>query len=164
MVWTEEAKAKLYEDYRGKVLGYLHSRINNSEQAEDLCSDVFLKVYSSLDSYDESKAGLSTWIFHITNNTLTDFFRKNRPTDELDENLADSQFSLDDSLVSNEALEALANGLEHLSSVQRDLIICRYYKEMTLLEAAERVGISYTYAKVQHKKAMDTLQKFLKDY
>ena len=164
MVWTEEAKAKLYEDYRDKVFGYLLGRISNSEQAEDLCSDVFVKVYSSLDTFDESKASVSTWIFHIMNNALTDFFRRNRPAEELDENLADTQFSLDDSLVSNEALEALADGLEHLSSVQRDLIICRYYKEMTLMEAAERVGISYTYAKVQHKKAMDTLKNFLKDY
>lgn len=164
MIWSEEKKTDLYMEFQPKILRYIRTKINNPEQAEDLCADVFVKVYANLDAYDEEKAGLSTWIFRITNNTLTDFFRKNRGSDELDENMMDDSISMDDNLVSNEALEALADAMEHLSQLQRDLVICHYYKGMTLLIAAEKCGISYTYAKVQHKKALSVLQKFLKDY
>ena len=79
---------EIYTAYYGKVMGYISARIRNHADAEDLCADVFEKVQRRLDDYDQSKAAIGTWIFTITRNTVIDYFRHSRPTEELDENLS----------------------------------------------------------------------------
>ena len=76
MIIADIEKEKIYRDYHGKVCGYIRSKINSAQDAEDITSDVFVKVYEKLDTFDETKASLSTWIYTITRNTLTDYFRK----------------------------------------------------------------------------------------
>ena len=53
---------KIYLEYREKVFRYVRGKVRNLADAEDVTSEIFLKVQASLESYDEEKATLSTWI------------------------------------------------------------------------------------------------------
>ena len=161
MNWTDERKEKLYAEFYPKLLRYFRAKINSPEQAEDLCSETVLKVYSNLDDYDESKSSLSTWIYTIANHVLTDFFRRNRPSDELDEELMDEAMPIEEGLLKAESLRQLADALEKLDTRERDLIIHHYYFNKPLLEVADILGVSYTYTKVLHKKALNQLRNIL---
>lgn len=154
-------KEQIYRDYKNKVAGYLYQRIGNPTEVEDLVSEVFVKIYSKLDTFDDSKASLSTWIYHITQNTLTDFYRKHKILNEIPEDASDEKEDLQDSVANEDMLESLASALEKLDETSRDLIILYYYKNITLKEIAEKLGISYIYAKVLHKKALDKLKGVL---
>lgn len=88
-------KEKIYREYHGKVYGYILSKIGNPQDAEDIAFEVFLKVYEKLDTYDETKSSLSTWIFTITRNKLTDFYRTRKVFEEIPENGTDS-FSVEE--------------------------------------------------------------------
>lgn len=157
-----DAKEKIYEDYHGKVLAYIRSRTNSVHDAEDIAADVFLKVYEKLDTFDETKASLSTWIYTITRNTLTDFFRTRRVFEEVPEMLEGGS-SVEEDVCNAEALEALASALESLEERERDIIILRFYKGKTLTEIAKQMGISYAYVKVLQNKAFDVLKKYLEN-
>ena len=76
---TAEQHEKIYNAFYGKVMVYIRARINRKAEAEDLCADVFEKIQAKLDGYDSEKAGLSTWIYCITRNSIIDFYRKSRP-------------------------------------------------------------------------------------
>ena len=158
---TEEFKTQIYQDYSSKVKGYILSKINNYSLAEDLCSDVFVKVYEKLDTFDEKKASISTWIFTITRNTLIDYYRKNKDTVELKEEIA-IPHEEDDSICTEENLEKLANNLETLNTKEKTIILLHYYKGLTLKQIAENMSISYAYAKVLHKKALLELRNTFK--
>lgn len=151
---------QLYEDYHMKVLRYIQSKVNDYYLAEDLCSDVFVKIYEKLDTFDESKASISTWIFTITRNRLIDYYRTRKVMSEIPEDLtyADN----DDEPIEDRMLEGLAEGLEHLDERTRKLIIMHYYEGKTLKEVAEELGISYAYVKILHKKALFSLKKYIK--
>ena len=153
-------KEIIYRDYHGKVHGYIRSKIANPQDAEDLTSEVFVKIYANLDTFDEKKASLTTWIYTITRNTLTDFFRTRRVFEEIPET-----YSVDDSveeeLCSEEALEKLADALEKLEKRERDIILLHYYSGRSLKEIAEKLGISYTYVKVLQNKALAKLKDLL---
>ena len=151
-------EAEIYAEYKDKVFGYLRSHLGNNDTAEDLCSDVFLKICEKLDTFDESKASMSTWVFTITRNTLTDYYRTRRVTSEVPETLADGT-SIEDDAEDAEALKALAAALGKLDKRERDIIVWHYYSGVTLIDIADRLGISYTYAKVLHAKALDELKK-----
>lgn len=159
MVATEQFKTELFSNYHSKVLGYLKKQIGDPDTAEDLCSEVFLKVYEKLDSFDESKASLSTWIFTITRNKLTDFFRTRHVMNEIPETYADGS-NIEDNLCNAETLEILADALEKLEERQRDIIVLRFYSGLTLKEIAEKLGISYAYVKVLQNKAFSEMRKY----
>ena len=80
---------QIYTEYYGKVMGYIRARVRGKADAEDLCAEVFEKIQRKLGDYDQTKAGVSTWIFTITRNTVIDSFRRKRPSEELDENISD---------------------------------------------------------------------------
>lgn len=156
---TDAQKTQLYADYYPRVLGYIRSHVTNSELSEDICSDVFLKIFSNLDSFDESKASLSTWIFTVARNTLTDYYRTRRVTEEIPEMLSDGS-SIEDEVCRESELETLADALERLDERSRDLIILHYYSGLTLLEVSGRLGLSYSYTKTLHAAALARLKKF----
>lgn len=159
MVFDASLKEKIYIDYNEKVMRYVRGKVANVSDVEDIVSDVFLKVFSKLETFDEAKASLSTWIYHITQNTVTDYYRKRRVFSEISDNATDSE-SLDDGLINDERLECLADALEKLDERSRNLIILHYYSGMKLKDIADKIGISYVYAKVLHKKALDALKGF----
>lgn len=156
---TEQQKAEIYEQFSSKVLHYIQSRVCDSYLAEDLCSEVFVKIYDKLGSYDPDKSALSTWVFTIARNTLTDYYRTRRITEEIPETLACAG-SFEDDICRDEMLETLADALESLDSRSREIIVLRYYSGMTLKAISERLGISYAYIKVLHNKALAALKKY----
>ena len=159
---TDTPKEAIYRDYHGKVSGYIRSKISLAQDAEDIVADVFLKVYEKLDSFDESKASLSTWIYTITRNTLTDYFRTKKVFEEIPETVEDDA-SVEDEICSAEALETLVNALENLDERERDIIILRFYSGKTLKEIAETMHISYAYVKVLQNKALAALKKYFEN-
>ena len=97
----------IYTQYRDKVFGFVRSKIVNQTEAEDIVQTVFLKVYSNLDKYDETKASLSTWIYTITRNTVYDYLKEkhDHPMLELIDNTVDSAEKPDETILNNEELE-----------------------------------------------------------
>ena len=148
----------LYTQYYSKVMGYIHARIRNMADAEDLCADVFEKVQRKLPDFNPEKASVSTWVFTITRNTVIDHYRRSKPSEELDENLSDS-IELDESLLNNETLSELAGALRALPEELRDLIVLRYYDGKPLTEVAEIMGLSYGAVKLRHQSALAKLRR-----
>lgn len=155
---TEPEKERIYLEYRGRVAAYIGGRIRDKHTAEDLVSSVFLKVYSKLDSFDPERASLSTWIFTITRNTVISHYRLTRPAQELDEAMEDDGPGVEEQLVETESLERLAKALEGLKQKERDLVILHYYERLSLGDIAERMGISYSGAKLIHRRALEQLR------
>ena len=149
---------RVYEEYGGKVMGYLRARIRNTAEAEDLCSEIFEKVIRKAEDYDQSKAAVGTWIFTITRNTLIDHYRKTKPTEELDENLADAE-ELDEGLLNQETLSELAAALRTLPEQLRDIVVLRYYDGKPLTEIAGIMNLSYGAVKLRHQNALLLLKE-----
>ena len=150
----------LYAQYSSKVMGYIHARVRNRADAEDLCSDVFEKVQRKMGDFDPSKASVSTWIFTITRNTVIDYYRRTRPIEEPDENLADDT-EIDEGLLNSESLSELAGALRALPEEMRDIIVLRYYDGKPLTEIAEMMGLSYGAVKLRHQSALAKMRKAL---
>jgi len=149
---------QVYENYYGKVMGYISARIRNRADAEDFCSEVFMKVHRKLEDFDETKASISTWVFTITRNTLIDHFRRNRQMEELDENLSDDT-EVDEDLLNQETLSELAGALKQLPQQLRDIIVLRYYDGKPLTEIAQLMGLSYGAVKLRHQNALILLRE-----
>ena len=152
---------KIYLEYREKVFRYVRGKVRNLADAEDVTSEIFWRVQTALDSYNEEKATLSTWIYTITHNTVCNYYREqSRRARSLDENALCSD--TDDGVVAeidNEILkESLAIALASLSEREQDIIVLYYYHEIPLQDIAIKMGITYTNAKFIKHTAINKLK------
>ena len=157
---------KIYLEYREKVFRYVRGKVASTADAEDVTSEIFWRVLSSLDSYDEEKATLSTWIYTITHNTVCNYYREqSRCALSLDENAL--YYDTDDGVVAeieNEILkENLAIALETLTEREQDIIVLYYYHEIPLRDIAIKMGITYTNAKFIKHQAIGKLRLAMKN-
>ena len=70
----DEAFAELYEKYFPLVYGMIFARLKDVTAADDVVSEIFMKVALNLDKHDK-KYAFSTWLFTIARNTLADYYR-----------------------------------------------------------------------------------------
>src|SRR5581483_5131366 len=67
--------ASVYAQHVGRVYGFVFSQVGNREEAEDLTSQIFLKVFSSLSRF-EGRGSLQGWLFQIARVTVNDHWRE----------------------------------------------------------------------------------------
>lgn len=146
---------QIYAEYHPKVEAYVRCKIRDFHEAEDLVSAVFVKIVGKLESHDPAKASFSTWVYTITRNTVTDYFRTRHSMVMLEEYMMGDEEGL-----SEDALDMLADALLRLQEKERDLIVLHYYKGYTLKTVAEMMAMSYSNAKLIHKKALTALRDF----
>lgn len=157
---TQKEKDDVYKEYNKKVFYYFIGKGVNETDAEDLCANVFVKFYDTIDSFDSEKSSPSTWIYRISHNTLIDFFRMKKQFSELDEEIEYEDHSADD-ILNNETLTELAHAIMKLDERSRALVVLVYYDGNTLKESAEVLKMSYSNAKLVMKKALAELKDYM---
>lgn len=150
----------VYKEYEPKVRAYIYNRVNDPEDVNDLCSDVFLKLMQKKDELMEMPGAVSTRIFLITKSRVIDFYRTHKVKYEIPEAMTDGM-DLEQQTIDKETLESLADALEQLETRLRDIIVLHYYGEKKLTEIAEAMGMSYRNIKILHKKALENLKKLM---
>ena len=80
----KEAFELLYERYFPRVYGFLSRRLDNRADVEETVQEVFISVFSSLESF-RGEAPFSAWVLGVARRTLASRFkRKRHPTVSLD--------------------------------------------------------------------------------
>ena len=155
---TSSELENIYATYSGKVMGYIMARVQRRADAEDLCADVFEKGFRRFGDYDREKASVSTWIYTITRNTVIDYFRKVRPTAELDEKIPGGD-EADTSFLKRETMKELTQALDELPPDLQNVIVLVYNEQKTLVEVSRMTHVSYGVAKLRHQKALKILRE-----
>ncbi|MGH2805657.1 MAG: RNA polymerase sigma factor [Actinomycetota bacterium] len=128
------AFAELYERYLFPVHRYVRSQVPDAATAEDLTAQVFYKSLISARTF-RGEGSYRAWIFQIARNTVTTWRARRRnaeiPIPEIHEEIAAS-----DAPVEPEPDEITATVYE-LPAAQREVILLRYWDDLTVDEIAE---------------------------
>lgn len=151
---------EIFNQYYKKVENMIYGKVSDRYLAEDLTSQTFLKVYQKLDSFDDKKASISTWIYTIANNTVIDYFRTRKVSEEVPEDIA-CESLIEDEVINEEILIKLKDALLKLAKRERDILIFRFYDNMTLKDIAVKMGMSYANAKVVQAKALNKMKELI---
>lgn len=138
--------------YQKKLVNYIYRMINDFESAMELCQEVFIKVYNSLDKYNPSFK-FTTWIHRISSNATIDWMRKKKiDAYSIDSNEDDESPSLSSQIPSSElsplqTLEMdqlqsrIEAAIEELPYIYKQLIVLRHINELSYEEIAEAVDL-----------------------
>ena len=82
-----DAFGVLYERHAAVIFRYLYAHLGSRQDAEDLTSDVFLRAWQALPTYNERGAPFRAFLFRIAHNALVDHYRqqKRNPSVPLEE-------------------------------------------------------------------------------
>ena len=68
----EEAFGYLYEHYSGALYGVIKQIIGEFELSNDVLQETFVNIWRRIESYDENKGRLFTWMLNIARNAAID--------------------------------------------------------------------------------------------
>ena len=159
----------LYDRYVKKVYRLTLSRLNNQADAEDVTSQVFLKLCKSLKTFrGESK--FSTWIYTITNNAIIDFTRKRKQVTSLDQDIdfndgESVQRDIEDpspgpeaQVLEKESVKLIVDAVSKLPESQRVVIELRYFLDSSYQEIADYLNIELGTVKSRISRAISYLR------
>lgn len=119
-----QAFAPLYEHYFERIYAYCRRRANSDQEAEDLCSQVFIRVLSGIHTYNGGM--VAAWLFRVAHNVIVNHYRGKHPIISLDgieiphEADEDPVEHADDQRVIRELVSALPDDKRTLLSLALD--------------------------------------------
>jgi RNA polymerase sigma-70 factor (ECF subfamily) len=157
---------QLYEQYQAHVYRYLYYLVGDVHIAEDLTSDVFLRMIRSLPNYRYQGISFQAWLFQIAHNLAVDYFRKvgNRSQVELEENLRSGETDLDKTVEQNLTSELLRKALDNLNHAQREVIVLRFVAGMPIAQVAQTLRKSEDTVKGLQRRGLAALRNILDDW
>ena len=70
-----QAGEEIFNHFSPLIYRFFMARILNQRAAEDLTQDVFLKIVSKIDTFNDKAGNFSGWIWQVARNSLIDYFR-----------------------------------------------------------------------------------------
>ncbi|AKL96833.1 RNA polymerase, sigma-24 subunit, ECF subfamily [Clostridium aceticum] len=157
----------LYEKYKQPIFSYIYYLSQNTTEAEEVCQDVFLKVYLNIDKF-EGRSSLRTWIYRIAKNTFLEYKRKTKKEVLMEEitllndPLLDEASSPEDCLLNNEAHIRIKETLMKISEKHRTFIILRDIQNLSYQEISEITDLKLNTVKVNIYRARSEFEKIYK--
>ena len=154
---------ELYERYQLRIFRYLYYQIGDLQTAEDLTSEVFIRMINALHEYNQEKFSFQAWLFRIARNLSIDHFRRTniRMNVRLDENQIATHDDPLDLVEQGLTSEQLGRALGRLSANQRDVVIMRFVNGMSIREVAEVMNRSQDSIKGLQRRALLALREIL---
>jgi len=140
---------RLLELYAKRLYGYFFRATASHHDAEDLLSELMLRLVRTLGNY-QHRGRFEPWLFRIAANMVRDRIRrrKARPTpislsaqsdtgQTLGEQMPGRSVEIDGHMLAGEVSQALQISLERLDVTTREMILLRYFGEMSFKELAD---------------------------
>jgi RNA polymerase sigma-70 factor, ECF subfamily len=150
----------LYLRYADNVYGYARSIVHNDYDAEDVVQQVFTRLLTAIETYEQRSVPFSAWLLRITHNLAIDYVRRRRPAvSNAPESIAEERPYLE----AHHLRGLLRDALAELPAVQREILVLRHLAGFSPGEIAERLGRSEDSVHGLHHRGRRALQLALTD-
>jgi RNA polymerase sigma-70 factor (ECF subfamily) len=159
------AFGEIYGILLDPIYRYLYWNVGSSEEAEDLAEEVFLRCLVNIEGYNPRRGPFKAWAFRIAHNLVIDYRRKRgrRVQEQLKEDVEDEASPAPEDLERDERALALREILRELPSMQRQVILMKYFVEMSNAEVARSLGRSEGAVNALQHRALRRLGKLLEE-
>lgn len=156
---------EIYKAYGRLIYSQLLSIVKNPQDAEDLTSEFFLKLWENANKY-RSGTGHKRYIAIMAKNLAIDFLRKRKreayTIDDEDVYTQEPQDSVltDENVIGNMTFE---QALETLSADEKEIINLRLGWELTFKEISKTLGKPLGTVTWKYRQAISKLRKTVKE-
>ncbi len=156
------AFVRLYRTYYDTVFQYCAHRLFERTTAEDVTSEVFLKVVENLESFRGNERQFRKWLYRIATNAVNQYLRKiARRSGLLKIAREQANVQASDCEESSEKLILLKDAIWALKPRYQTIITLRFFENLKLTEIAEVLGSRPGTVRSQLARALARLRKVL---
>lgn len=160
----ERGFTHLYNHYSKSLFGVISSLIKETEEAEDVLQEVLLKIWKNIDSYQESKGRLYTWMLNIARNSAIDKLRSKgyiQNSKNLSVNNFVYIFDNDKRQKDRFDLIGIQEFIKKLKPKCIKIIDLLFFKGYTQQETSEELDIPIGTVKTQNRNCINDLRTLL---
>jgi RNA polymerase sigma-70 factor (ECF subfamily) len=147
-----EEGLKLLDEFYTSFLTYTVSSIlkYSNEDIEECLSDVYVKIWSGIDGFDNTKASLKTYLARMARNHAIDMLRRKSKEqrlsinncEDLTQEYPDPSLNVEEQLLKKEELDFLNRNIRKLKQKERELFIRRYFYDQPSRQIGYEMGFS----------------------
>jgi RNA polymerase sigma-70 factor (ECF subfamily) len=166
--------AALVDRHVSMVYKFVYRYVQNSDNANDVTQEVFIKVWKNIKKFDREK-NFKTWVLTIAKNTALDLIKKKKAIVfskieqgdmDIDTFLAPytDNVELPEQTLNKKYVKAeLDRVLQGISQAYRDVLLLRYTENLKFREISDVLGEPIDTVKSKHRRALILLKKLLTD-
>lgn len=149
---NNEAFDALLLRHQSRVFNYINQMVKDRNLAEDIFQETFVKAIMTIRQGRYTETGkFSAWINRIARNLVIDFFRQEKSEASIsadDENFDVlnrkelSEETIEDIMIDSQIKSDIRRLIRHLPKPQRQVLVMRYYRNLSFKEIAEATGVS----------------------
>ncbi|HPL93424.1 MAG TPA: RNA polymerase sigma factor [bacterium] len=163
-----EIYAELYDLFVDKIYRFVFFKVNNQEEAQDLTSDVFLRVWQYVQ--EKKKVGnFKALLYQVAKNIVIDHYRKKSHSDVLtdEEILRDIEDARGEDFVKEieikSEIKSLESFLKQLKAEYQEVLLLKYVEGYSNSEIAKILDKSTGSVRVLSHRALKILQNLISE-
>ena len=171
---NNEAFDSLLERHKDRVFTYIYHAVKNEELADDIFQDTFVKAIITIKQGRYTDNGhFPAWITRIAHNLIIDYFRQTKAenlqsTDDEGTNILNrkelSDCTIEDSIITTQIHDDVRRLVKALPESQREVLVMRYYKNMSFKEIADTTGVSINTALGRMRYAILNMRRMAEEH
>lgn len=160
-----QAVGKLYERHFDSIYNYVYYRVDNQATAEDLSTEVFIRMLENLDGFSPGERPFLAWLYTIARNLVIDYYREDgeNPLPIKDKILKGTAKSPAKVIEKSQSQRCYTKALYHLTEDQRRVIIHKFIDELSTAETAQLMGKTEGAVRSLQHRALRSLKEALEE-
>lgn len=151
----------IYDQYFSEVYRYVRYRVNDDATAEDIASDVFMRLLEAVQKRMGPQTSLKGWLIATASNAVNDHLRRQyrRPTEALFDSIPDAASSVHAEVDLREQSRAVRTAYAQLTPEQQHVLALRFGQGYSLEETADHMKKKVNAVKALQFRALAALQR-----
>lgn len=157
------------------IFSYIIFIVHNEEIANDLFQETFLKAITKLQQGRYVNSGkFNAWLIRIAHNAIMDWYRRQKTQVFVDSAVEDMNIaemsdrqlmetSREDLIANGQVMKDVRNLVAFLPDAQREVVMMRYYQNLSFKEIAEKTGVSINTSLGRMRYALINMRRLAKE-
>ena len=161
----------LLERHQSYIYSYILFLVKDSDAANDFFQDTFQRAIVAIRSHKYQTSGkFSAWLTRIAHNLVIDKSRESEPAKTVREDqvkpktlnsLRLSEATREDEMIDSQTRQSIRHLLDYLPEPQKEVIMMRFYDDLSFKEIAELTGVSINTSLGRMRYALINLRKLI---
>lgn len=159
--------------YQQKLYSYILFLVHDSEVADDLFQETFVKAIMTIRQGRYVETGkFSAWLTRIAHNLVIDKYRQDTNSNVISNDASDTDLfssaaltetTVEMKMITEQSLADVGKLLGELPESQREVLYMRFYQDLSFKEIAEETGVSINTALGRMRYGLINLRKIVNE-
>ncbi len=159
--------------HQNRLFNYIYYIVKQQDLAEDIFQETFIKAIVTIQNGRYTDTGkFAAWLTRIAHNLIIDYYRQEKNIQKISNsdyeqdifnNLDLAESTIEEEWIAHQTFEEIKEFVDALPENQREVILMRFYKDMSFKEIAEATDVSINTALGRMRYAVMNMRKMAQD-